>query len=298
MGGENTLSLAASFQGALDSLKGAAAIQCQKIIPTGTFSRFVALLNGALDNNNNHPVFEPILKKNGTVLAYESLSRPKDNDGVCHGIQDLAITSYQLGKHLELDTLTCISGMENAFNQKRLPVSLNISVASALRPDFFEEIDRHVRTLGLKPDDIIFEILEHDVDPETDIDHLWEIKDMDYRFALDDFGIGKEHVNRLRVFGELVDFIKIDGPYICGYLKQNGFNITNDEKCKDGIFDCLAVLNKHYGSYDTMPFLIAERAHTFEEIIALSDLGFSGFQGQELKNVLAIRGSCQPFPHM
>ena len=301
MSGDTTTLPLSLLQRALKSFKLVAGEQCKNINHINVFRLFTATLNGALDNNE--PVFQPIVNENGDIIANESLSRLVDKDGKSHKIQDMANAAYEAGRHAEFDRITCITGLEKALEQDCFPVTLNASPTALLEDGFIEEIFIHATVLGIAPKDFIFEILEHDVNPKANIEHLLKLKEQEgIRFWLDDFGKGQKHQNVLDAFAELVEGIKVDGKYVCGYLKQEGFKMSEDESCMDGLPEILGDIYNHYGHSDKMPLLIAECVHTPEEMTALKELGFGGFQGQELSDELALfatqRATCQVPPHM
>ena len=240
-----------------------------------------AVVNGALDNNR--PDFHPVKDEDNNILFYESLSRPIDNNGVSQAIYPLVNEYYDHHQHYDLDLCTCFTAMEVAEINNLKPISLNISVASALNPHFFDFIETDLKTFGFKPEDIIFEILEHPVDRDANIEHLEKLKAKGCRFALDDFGIEKKFQDHLHVFGDLVDFIKVDGqPYVRDYLDKVNCDETAPSSDKCDLIKILIDINRHYGT-NKIPSLIAEHVHNRQEIPILKKLGFVGFQGEYTK---------------
>lgn len=214
---------------------------------------------------------EAIYGQNETI-AYEILSRP-NNGEKSFSIGHLSQLSYDLDIAREFDALTCSNALKVAEESSWIrPITLNISVDSALSYNFWGFLDSKLKSFD--PEDIIFEILENDVDINVDITHLKSLKANGYRFALDDYSIGQDHENRLSVFGGLVDFIKIDGPFIRAGLGDEGTEFTQDQfdetiqRLKDNYPDCA---------------LIAERVYNREEAQYLFDMGFTGVQGWDLK---------------
>ncbi len=240
-----------------------------------------AVVNGALDNNK--PDFHPVKDEDNNILFYESLSRPIDDDGVSQAIYPLVNEYYDHHQHFDLDLCTCITAMEIAEINGFKPISLNVSVASALNPRFFDFIEENTEKYGFQPKDIIFEILEHSVNQDANIDHLYKLKDKGYRFALDDFGIEKKFQDLLHVFGGLVEIIKVDGqPYVRDYLNKVNCDETAPSSHKCDLIRILIDIDQYYGAKE-MPTLVAEHVHDRQEIPTLKKLGFTGFQGEYTK---------------
>ncbi|MFP4386675.1 MAG: EAL domain-containing protein [Alphaproteobacteria bacterium] len=237
-----------------------------------------------------HVTLEAILPQTAgaPALAHETLCAPVKTGGDnTPSILEISRAYYETGKHTVFDTCTSLLGLQEAANTGKFPVTLNISVASALDPGFFQAIDEYVQAQRLNPEDIIFEILEHDVDPNADADHLQHLKRKGYRFALDDFGTGTSRQNRLTVFGKHVDFIKVDGPFIRSFLHDSGFISPYDRQegspahCSNDLEAILTGLHTFFAQRNIpTPSLIAERPHTCQEITTLTQMGFTGFQSR------------------
>lgn len=216
-------------------------------------------------------------------VAHESLARPKDKYGRVYSIGRIARAFYERGMAVEFDTLTTKIGFEYA---KDFPATFNISIESALSPKFWENIQEEAEEIG--QENLIFEILEHDISPDTDISVFLERKSRGYRFALDDFSLGKPHENRLAVFGEHVDYIKIDGPLVRAFL-EGEFHEEHDDGTsihytKEDFESAISTIEKFYQDKGLpVPQLIAERVYNAEEARILFGMGFTGVQGRELK---------------
>lgn len=243
------------------------------------FSLFV------LDAFKNGSILEPIYGQN-QIIGYESLCRPDYKEGKEISMDKVATGFYERGAAIEFDILTCEIGLETTQyklkktfeaygldyaakkiphqKHKKLPVTLNISVESALSPTFWKKLEPYLENFNAQ--DVIFEILEHDVDPTADISHLNTLKRRGYRFALDDFAAGPEHQNRLKIFADIIDFIKIDGPLIRNAIEEQDRSLNDITKS----------LKDHK--------LVAERVHSKTEANQLFDMGFYGVQGRELKH--------------
>ncbi len=239
------------------------------------------------DAFKNGSIQEPVYGQNN-FIAHESLLRPKDKDGKEYSIGKISTLFYEEGLSVEFDVLACSLGMKASKNR---PITLNISVQSALTPEFFDEIKKRMDQHKLKNKDIIFEILEHDVDPNADISHLKTLKGERFHFALDDFSIAekdktvsKENANRIAALGEIVDFVKIDGPIIRAFFEKEykGKNRHGKPKSysKTDFHNTLQII------HETMPHtkIIAERVYNKTEADQLFNMGIEGVQGWDLKD--------------
>lgn len=209
---------------------------------------------------------EPIYGKQN-YIAYEALFRPSENI-TSLSISELSKMFYHLGAQEKFDALTLQKGLNDA---KNFPVTLNISVKSALSPEFWNNIEGVLKNHN--PQDIIFEILEHDVALDADISHLETLKELGFKFALDDFSIGESHKNRLAVFTDLIDYIKIDGPLVRAGLGDKNTPFTENDFIK--LTDNLREVAPHTK-------LIAEHVNNAKEAASLFWLGFDGVQGRDL----------------
>ena len=207
-------------------------------------------------------LFEPIFGRD-KILAHEALARPEGN-GQAFPIQILANQMYNFGYSSQLDTLTSL----NALHQTRkFPITLNISVESALSEKFWDLLIPRIARYS--PRDVIFEILEHNVDLSADTMVIEALRGAGYRFALDDFGLGAMHNRRLQVFGPIMDFIKIDGYYLQDLYVHNPDNLKS--------------LVKYLRSSYPQAQLIAEHVKHFDQAQILFALGFCGVQGRNLR---------------
>lgn len=240
-----------------------------------------AVLNNAFKNS---AVQETIYYKDGSVLAHESLCHPTDASGKRYSIANISKLAYECGLSKTFDIMTSSLGIKKAVKTGKIPITINISVESALDPEFFDEIYKRVLKRGLNPKDIIFEILEHDVELDADISHLHALKRQGYRFALDDFGKGQSHDNRLEVFGDIIDFIKIDGPYVRAYLEETYHYKSAPNKnllyYPNDLADILEKIEKK--GLGHIP-IIAEFVQNMKEIEKLVPLGVTGYQSRDLK---------------
>lgn len=251
-----------------------------KLVPGESALEYMqALLHDAFKNG----AIQESIYSEDDYLAHESLARPKDKYGRIYSIARIARMFYERGMAVEFDTLTTKIGFEYA---KKFPATFNISIESALSPKFWENIQEEAEKIG--QENLIFEILEHEISPDVDISVFHERKARGYCFALDDFSLGKSHENRLAVFGEHVDYIKIDGPLIRAFLESE-FHEEHDDGTsihytKEDFETVISGIKQFYQDKGLpLPGLIAERVYNAEEARILFEMGFTGVQGRELK---------------
>lgn len=226
-------------------------------------------------------------------LAHEALARPKathklflKSDYKKHlNMQDISDGYYDSNAHIEFDTLLCKNAL---YSADKFPVTLNISVKSALSDNFWQNIEEDLQCYA--PEDIIFEILEHDVNVNANISHLGDLHDLGYRFLLDDYNVipstgGLEHSSKheklLCVFGDLVMGIKIDGS-----LVRAGLGDERNEKVgiihyRDNFHDLVTKFNNDFSD----KIIIAERVYNPDEAAFLhKECGIDYVQGRDLRH--------------
>ena len=261
------------------------AVFAKRTVPKSEFDQehIEALLKDAFKNGS---IQEPVYGQDQYV-AHESLARPIDNDGKRYSISNISNLFYEKGLGVQFDTVTSSMGMKCAENK---PITLNISVQSALNPEFFDGIKTRMEKNGLNPEDIIFEILEHDVDPKANVEHLQALKNEGFRFALDDFSISlkdktvsKENMNRVAAFGHIADFAKIDGPIVRALFEETYATQNRHGKNKTYTnLDFEITLHMIEASLPNAQ-IIAERVYNTKEANILFEKGITGVQGWDLK---------------
>ncbi len=270
--------LCSAFEKTGSSLSQGPAQDINKADPQG-FAE--ALANDAF--KKRHMEMEPILAPSGVILAYECLSRPRTKDGVEYSISDLTELAYNMGLAKEMDTLLISNALKKAYETQHTPITLNSSIEAAMDPKFWDDIIPRMERTGLN--NIIIELLEHDIAPNADISHLQQLRDQGLRFALDDLSVGQSHENRLSAFGGLIDYIKFDGPLVRAHLDGAHHD-------KDGTFLSARALKdmiQHLQTELPNTMLIAEYVTNTKEANELSRIGVHYVQGRELnENTFAI----------
>jgi diguanylate cyclase (GGDEF)-like protein len=105
---------------------------------------------------------------------------------------------------------------QDAFPDKVFNVKVNVSASQLAQSNFSEIIVDALRTSGVRPDRVCFEITESAL--MHDVASAWatlrQAKDRGITLALDDFGTGYSSLNHLRRFN--LDYLKIDKSFVDG----------------------------------------------------------------------------------
>jgi EAL domain-containing protein (putative c-di-GMP-specific phosphodiesterase class I) len=151
-----------------------------------------------------------VASSNGTLK--EVLLRCTDQDGETLPPKQLADHYYNKGQAVLFDVIVVSLALADAKAKEHFPVSINIAPQSAHSEEFWGYVDTVME--GLKPQDVVFELLEHAVPKDADLTLLQQKREQGYRFALDDITTDKRSFDRLKFYGAVVDFVKIDGKAV------------------------------------------------------------------------------------
>ncbi len=203
------------------------------------------------------------------VFANEMLMRAQDET---YAPLELGVAFQALGRK-ELAPVFDLTVLNMALTQARAegnwPVSVNVSVHSVVDLAFWRQAGPLMSDLD--PDRVVFEILESDYIPSgEEIRNLKTVRNMGYRFALDDVTLCGHDKDRMRAFAGIADYIKIDGKEIARWKK----GMSNDSAL---IAFVGAIRNR-------MPevCLIAEWVDSIELANRLAKIGIDGAQGRDL----------------
>ena len=188
------------------------------------------LIINAIKEKRIVPVFQPILALSSeTLYGYEVLSRItlSDDDPTLIPASEFIETVEEAGLIARMDYLS----MEKAFSEIvrigfRGPVFVNLSPRSLIIADFLATVTTIVRSAGISPHQIVFEITERETVRNLRLleKFIQNLKLNGFRFAIDDFGAGYASLNYLRFFP--VDFLKIEGDFIRGLAEESPVNLA------------------------------------------------------------------------
>ena len=168
--------------------------------------------------------FQPILHiKNHRIDHYECLMRIHDNEKVLPPI-DFIRAAESSGLMEKIDehiiSLAFKHKKNLELNDIHTTLAINLSGLSFQSNDLIPHIRSCLEENHITPKEIIFEITEtaavSDVTSKNDI--MVNLIQMDFSFALDDFGSGFSSLSYLKQFP--IQYIKIDGSFIKDILND------------------------------------------------------------------------------
>jgi diguanylate cyclase (GGDEF)-like protein len=157
------------------------------------------------------PVVEAVSRK---VAFYECLMRVRRADGTLLAAGDIIPVAEHLGLIRLIDHRVVELVVAELLAAPELKVSLNVSPASTLDPDWWETFAAHMRRHPEIAARIAIEITEMVAFQKVDdaIGFVTRAKDLGCCIAIDDFGAGNTSFRNLRRLG--VDMVKIDGSFV------------------------------------------------------------------------------------
>ena len=169
----------------------------------------------ALNERRIALAFEPVVNAVTRAPAfYECLMRIRRADGSLIAASDVIPLAERLGLVRLIDNRVLELVVEELVAAPALKVSLNVSPASTVDPDWWEALTASVRAQSSLGGRITVEITESAAIQNLDDTRgfVARAKDLGCRIAIDDFGAGYTSFRNLRKLG--VDVIKIDGAFV------------------------------------------------------------------------------------
>lgn len=151
----------------------------------------------------------------GEVRHYEALLRVLDESGKPCNTGELVKVCEVFGLISQLDRAVVKATLaEVARIPAEAGVAINLSGKSIGDPDLLQFIESEIKSLGIEPGRIIFELTEtstfHNLE---EVRHfVGRIKNLGCRFALDDFGVGFSSFYYIKELD--FDYLKLDGSFI------------------------------------------------------------------------------------
>ena len=186
--------------------------------------RYAARLRRSLEENALRLVFEPQLAlQSGRIAGLEGLLRWKDAE-LGEVVEARAMEAAEAaGVTRELSWWMFNNGLRECADIARaglhVPVSLKITAAGLLQPDFPEFVGRALRTWVVPPKNLVIEIHETALAGEIERvkDALERLKGHGLRLAIDGFGTG---ASSLRNLAELpLDELRLAGSFVVDMQK-------------------------------------------------------------------------------
>ncbi len=174
----------------------------------------IKVIKDAILNNNVIIAFQPIFNNfQGKVEKYEALVRLKYKDKIFYPDEFLQI-SKKIKKYKTL-TKIIIEKTFEFFKDKDFEFSINLSMEDILdneiREYLFKEIDRYNFQNKL-----VIELVETEAinNYEAFTSFIKEIKKLNCKIAIDDFGSGYSNYDYIIKLSDYIDYLKIDGTLI------------------------------------------------------------------------------------
>jgi len=182
---------------------------------------------------------QPILDVHGQTYAYELLYRSSSKQGFAPIEDDRCATAQVLVNTLNFVDLKSIIGSAFAF------VNIDESIL----------LDEMV--LSIPKEQFVLEILETVVITPEVIERVKELKELGYRFALDDIDCSKEYITNFQPLFKYVDILKLDITLMDEEILPRYLNLFKQFELK----------------------VLAEKVETQEEFDKYKALGCDLFQG-------------------
>jgi diguanylate cyclase (GGDEF)-like protein len=176
----------------------------------------------ALNERRIALAYEPVVEAQSRKIAfYECLMRVQRADGTFVHAGEIIPVAERLGLIRMLDHRMLELVVNELAEAHDLHVSVNVSPASAVDPDWWLGLGALLRANRGAAERLIVEITEtaaiQDVDDARGF--VSRVKDLGCRIAIDDFGAGHTSFRNLRKLG--VDIVKIDGAFVQNMMKSS-----------------------------------------------------------------------------
>lgn len=229
------------------------------------------LLHRALEREELHLYYQPQVDAgSGEIVGFESLLRWKHPEigmvspGTFIPIAEQSGLIHSIGKWVLFTACKQAKIWEEQFGQS-FTMAVNLSVRQFKDPNLVRLVREVLQETGLPPRLLEIEITESE-EMQTDsyiLQTLHELKNLDLRIAIDDFGTKYSSLSRLKNLP--VDKMKIDMQFVRG--------IAEDKK-NQGIAKSIIDLSKNLGL-----LVIGEGVETEEQLSFLRDFGCDEIQG-------------------
>lgn len=218
----------------------------------------------ALETDAVIPYFQPIIHNpSGEVGLYECLCRIREHSGVV--LPGMFLGPAKLVGLIPQITREMVKKSFLYFKDREFDFSINITEDDLRDGDFAPFVRETASSLGIRPDRVVFEVLENVSFGATEmmLDQLMFLREMGFRLAIDDFGA--EHSNFSRIIDFSADYIKISATFI---------KDVHTNKKAQIIASAITNLAKSMG-----PKVVAEFVHCREVQDKVVELGIEYSQG-------------------
>lgn len=215
----------------------------------------------ALEKNRLRLYYQPILDlRNHRVTRHELLLRMLMPDGAVVPPGAFLHVAEKSGIIQQVDRWVlrqAFALLERASKTGQgLRLTVNLSGRSLVGSDLLRTVEHELRTRKVDPADLTFEVTESGVITNRDeaVHVITALRNLGFRFALDDFGVGFSTFDCLKQLP--LDGVKIDGSFI-----RNLARSPVDQRLVKAIVEVAKALGKQtvaefVGSQDTMDLLV------------------------------------------
>jgi len=175
---------------------------------------WIARIRSALRENRMMLYFQPVIRLgSGEPEHFEALIRLHEN-GVIINPDEFLPVAERYGLMAQIDRWVFDDVLRTLRDRPFLRIFANLSGASLNDEELLQYIEEQIRSSGIPPGQLAFEITESVAvnDFATARNWIHRLKELGCVFALDDFGIGFSSLGYLRALA--VDYIKIDRTFI------------------------------------------------------------------------------------
>lgn len=184
-------------------------------------------IKNAMANGKLELYFQPIVAFAGhSIICHEVLIRLLDHPEVGPVHPAAFMTSIQRsGYSARLDRFVITNAVAALAAADETALSINISGSSFASDDFGSFVSEVLEQNRISPTRVIFELTESEVlaNVPRAVSTMNRLKQLGFRFALDDFGAGASSLNYLKSLP--LDIIKLDGGFIRD-LEGDPFNMA------------------------------------------------------------------------
>ena len=201
----------------------------QNVATMSTDMGWARKIKRSIENNQFIMAKQPIINvQTNEISGYEVLLRMRDEKSELVMPAGFLSSADRFGLSVDVDRWVIKNGihMISLGEAEDLSYSINLSPKSIGDPTILRLIQDELANTGIDTSNIVFEITETGAikNIASAVKFLTELRNLGFKTALDDFGVGYSSFSYLKDFP--VDYIKIDGSFIDGLL---------DDKLKQAI---------------------------------------------------------------
>jgi EAL domain-containing protein (putative c-di-GMP-specific phosphodiesterase class I) len=236
-------------------------------------------LRRALEADEFHNLYQPIVSGDGEVIGFEALVRWQHPERGLVMPADFIPVADESGLIVPLGGAVLRMACQEAMRWPSRPdgtslrVSVNLSARQVSHPSLVDTVAEVLEQTGLEPGRLNLEITETVLidDTRTALDTLNGLKALGVGLVLDDFGTGYSSLAYVRRFP--IDMLKIDRSFIDGLVRD-----AEDEAIVTAVISMGRALHVN---------VVAEGVETTEQAAQLQSLGCNFAQGYLFARPLA-----------